>query len=75
MSISAVMLPRFTVQSERDQAGRREKQAGQLDKLGSRTSRTHSGQDRPDHRVHIVTRDETGLAYLPIQLERTLQLY
>jgi len=24
------------------------------------------------HRVHIFTRDETGLVYLPIQLERTL---
>ncbi len=27
------------------------------------------------HRVHIFTRDETGLVYLPTQLERTLQLY
>jgi hypothetical protein len=27
------------------------------------------------HRVHIFTRDETGLVYLPNQLERTLQLY
>ncbi|MFN9907488.1 MAG: hypothetical protein ACK56F_15425, partial [bacterium] len=27
------------------------------------------------HRVHIVTRDETGSVYLPTQLERTLQLY
>jgi hypothetical protein len=26
------------------------------------------------HRVHIFTRDETGLVCLPIQLERTLQL-
>jgi hypothetical protein len=28
-----------------------------------------------DHRVHIFTRDETGLVCLPTQLERTLQLY
>jgi hypothetical protein len=28
-----------------------------------------------NHRVHIFTRDETGLVYLPTQLERTLQLY
>ncbi len=27
------------------------------------------------HRVHIFTRDETGLLCLPTQLERTLQLY
>jgi hypothetical protein len=27
------------------------------------------------HRVHIFTRDETGLVYLPTQLGRTLQLY
>jgi hypothetical protein len=27
------------------------------------------------HRGHIFTRDETGLLYLPTQLERTLQLY
>jgi hypothetical protein len=27
------------------------------------------------HRVHIFTRDETGLVYLLTQLERTLQLY
>jgi hypothetical protein len=27
------------------------------------------------HRVHIFTRDETGLVCLPTQLERTLQLY
>ncbi len=27
------------------------------------------------HGVHIFTRDETGLVYLPTQLERTLQLY
>ncbi len=27
------------------------------------------------HRVYIFTRDETGLVYLPSQLERTLQLY
>jgi hypothetical protein len=27
------------------------------------------------HKVHIFTRDETGLVYLPTQLERTLQLY
>jgi hypothetical protein len=27
------------------------------------------------HRVHIFTRDETGLVYLPTQLERTVQLY
>jgi hypothetical protein len=27
------------------------------------------------HRVHILTRDETGLMCLPTQLERTLQLY
>jgi hypothetical protein len=26
------------------------------------------------HRVYIFTRDETGLVYLPTQLERTLQL-
>ncbi len=31
-------------------------------------------QDR-SHRVHIFTRDETGLVCLPTQLERTLQLY
>jgi hypothetical protein len=28
-----------------------------------------------DHRVHIFTRDETGLLCLPTLLERTLQLY
>jgi hypothetical protein len=28
-----------------------------------------------NHRVHIFTRDETGLVYLPTQLECTLQLY
>jgi hypothetical protein len=30
-----------------------------------------------DHKVHIFTRDETGLVYvyLPTHLERTLQLY
>ncbi len=28
-----------------------------------------------NHRVHIFTRDETGLVCLPTQLERTLQLY
>ncbi len=28
----------------------------------------------PNHRVHIFTRDETGLVCLPTQLERTLQL-
>ncbi len=29
-----------------------------------------------DHRVHAyIGRDETGLVYLPTQLERTLQLY
>jgi hypothetical protein len=33
-----------------------------------------TGRDLP-HRVHIFTRDETGLVYLPTQLERTLQLY
>ncbi len=27
-----------------------------------------------DHRVHIFTRDETGLVCLPTQLEHTLQL-
>jgi hypothetical protein len=27
------------------------------------------------HRVHIFTRDETGLLCLPIKLEHTLQLY
>jgi hypothetical protein len=27
------------------------------------------------HRVYIFTRDETGLVYLPTQLERTLQHY
>jgi hypothetical protein len=27
------------------------------------------------HTVHIFTRDETGLVYLPTQLQRTLQLY
>ncbi len=31
--------------------------------------------DRLIHRVHIFTRDETGLVCLPTQLERTLQLY
>jgi hypothetical protein len=30
---------------------------------------------RLDYRVHIFTRDETGLVCLPTQLERTLQLY
>ncbi len=29
---------------------------------------------RLSHRVHIFTRDETGLVCLPTQLERTLQL-
>ncbi len=28
-----------------------------------------------NHRVHIFTRDETGLVNLTTQLERTLQLY
>jgi hypothetical protein len=28
-----------------------------------------------NHRLHIFTRDETGLVCLPTQLERTLQLY
>ncbi len=32
-------------------------------------------QTGPLHRVHIFTRDETGLVCLPTQLERTLQLY
>ncbi len=27
------------------------------------------------HRVHIFKRDETGLVYVPSQLERTQQLY
>ncbi len=31
--------------------------------------------DRLHHRVHIFTFDETGLAYLSTQLERSLQLY
>ncbi len=30
---------------------------------------------RSNHRVHIFTRDETGLMCLPTQLERTLQFY
>ncbi len=32
-------------------------------------------EDSGNHRVHIFTRDETGLVCLPTQLERTLQLY
>jgi hypothetical protein len=35
----------------------------------------HFVRDGRYHRVHIFTRDETGLVCLPTQLERTLQLY
>ncbi len=34
-----------------------------------------SSIDSSGHRVHIFTRDETGLVCLPTQLERTLLLY
>jgi hypothetical protein len=35
----------------------------------------HTIRQPYNHRVHIFTRDETGLVCLPTQLERTLQLY
>jgi hypothetical protein len=37
--------------------------------------RIQNTADPPIHRVHIYTRGETRLVYLPTQLERTLQLY
>ncbi len=43
-------------------------QAVQLGPAGTET------QALLHHRVHIFTRDETGLLCLPTQLERTLQL-
>ncbi len=43
--------------------------------LYPRLDAEYSVLERVHHRVHIITRDETGLVCLPIQLERTLQLY
>jgi hypothetical protein len=41
-------------------------------KTGIKSISTHTSS--LNRRVHIFTRDEIGLVYLPTQLERTLQL-
>jgi hypothetical protein len=48
--------------------------AGSRLKHGGRES-TGRGVIGQRHRVHIFTRDKTGLVCLPTQLERSLQLY